>query len=135
MGIWRGHDKDQVKSLDDRGAVGYLLDIDIWQSGTTKIMQDGVVVKGLCPRQLDPARYHVHPKSDLTDLEKGMRWRAVQDEFGKYRWIDHEGRMYQGTPYAAEPDSTEKNLFVVSMMHANAVKPVSAIPDVTCLRR
>ena len=46
MGVWRGHDKDQIKSLDDHGAVGYLLDIDIWQSGTTKIMQDGVVVKG-----------------------------------------------------------------------------------------
>ena len=35
LGIWKGHDKDQAKSLDDRGAVGYLLDIDIWQSGTT----------------------------------------------------------------------------------------------------
>ena len=26
----------QAKSLDDRGSVGYLLDIDIWQSGTTR---------------------------------------------------------------------------------------------------
>ena len=41
VGIWKGRDKDQAKSLDDRGAVGHLLDIDIWQSGTTRIMQDG----------------------------------------------------------------------------------------------
>ena len=41
VGIWRGHDKERLKSLDDRGAVGYLLDIDIGQSGTTRIAQDG----------------------------------------------------------------------------------------------
>ena len=35
-------------------AVGYLLDIDIWQSGATRIMQDGSVVKGLAPKPLDP---------------------------------------------------------------------------------
>ena len=45
VGIWKGHDKDQAKSLDDRGAVGYLLDIDIWQSCTTRAMQDGIVVE------------------------------------------------------------------------------------------
>ena len=45
VGIWTGHDKDQAKSLDDRGAVGYLLDIDIWQSGATRIMEDGIVIK------------------------------------------------------------------------------------------
>ena len=33
VGIWKSHDKAQAKSLDDRGCVGYLLDIDIWQSG------------------------------------------------------------------------------------------------------
>ena len=52
VGIWKSHDKAQAKSLDDRGCVGYLLDIDIWQSGTTRIMQDGVVVKGLAPRRI-----------------------------------------------------------------------------------
>ena len=67
-----------------RVAVGYLLDIDIWHSGKTRIMQDGVVVKGFSPK---PLRYHVNPRSDLTDLDQGMPWRMVQDEFGKYRWI------------------------------------------------
>ena len=43
VGIWKEHDKDQAKSLDDRGAIGYLLDKHIWQSGTTRIMQDGVL--------------------------------------------------------------------------------------------
>ena len=65
VGIWKGRDKDQAKSLDDRGAVGYLLDIDIWQSGATRIMQNGIVVKGLAPKPLDPLRYHVtvNPRS------------------------------------------------------------------------
>ena len=62
----------QAKSLDDRGCVGYLLDIDIWQSGTTRIMQDGVVIKGLAPRRLDPARYHRNPGTDLNELVASM---------------------------------------------------------------
>ena len=37
VGIWKSHDKTQTKSLDDRGSVGYLLDIDVWQSGTTPV--------------------------------------------------------------------------------------------------
>ena len=72
VGIWKSHDKAQAKSLDDRGSVGYLLDIDIWQSGTARIMQDGVVIKGLAPRRLDPCRYHLNPGTDLNELEKGM---------------------------------------------------------------
>ena len=104
VGIWKSHDKAQAKSLDDRGSVGYLLDIDIWQSGTTRIMQDGVVVKGLAPKRLDPARYHLSPSTDLTELEKGMPWRTIQDEFGKFKWVDHAGRIYQGTPFSVEPD-------------------------------
>ena len=35
-------------------------------------MQDGVVVKGLAPKRLDPARYHLSPSTDLNELEKGM---------------------------------------------------------------
>ena len=81
------------------GAVGYLLNIDVWQSGTTRILQDGLAVKGLAPKPLDPLR------SDLNELEKSMPWRTIQDEFGKHKWIDHEGRVYQGTPYAVEPDA------------------------------
>ena len=59
VGIWRSHDKAQAKSLDDRGSVGYLLDIDIWQSGSTRILQDGVVIRGLSPKRLDPSRHQL----------------------------------------------------------------------------
>ena len=72
VGIWRSHDKAQAKSLDDRGSVGYLLDIDIWQSGATRIMQDGVVIKGLAPKRLDPGRYQLTTGPTLDDLEKSM---------------------------------------------------------------
>ena len=76
------------------------------------------MVKGLSPRPLDPLRYHVNP--DLTNLEKGIPWRTVQDEFGKYRCIDHEGRTYQGTPYAVEEDPTAK---------PNITKPDVTFPE------
>ena len=82
VGIWKSHDKAQAKSLDDRGSVGYLLDIDVWQSGAARIMQDGLVVKGL----------HLNPRTDLNELEKSMPWHTIKDEFGKFKWIDHEGR-------------------------------------------
>ena len=52
-------------------------------------MQDGVVVKGLAPRRLDPARYHLNSTTDLNELEKGMPWRSIQDEFGKFKWTDN----------------------------------------------
>ena len=133
VGIWQSHDKAQAKSLDNRGSVGYLLDIDIWQSGTTRIMQDGVVIKGLAPQRLDPCRYHLHPGTDLSELEKGLPWRSVQDEFGKFKWIDHAGRVYQGTPFSGEPDITSKHVFVASMMHSSSRPPVLRdIEDVTC---
>ena len=85
VGIWKPHDKAQAKSLDDRGSVGYLLDIDVWQSDTTRIMQDGIVVKGLAPKLLDPSRYHLNPRTDLNELGKGMPWRTIKDEFGKFQ--------------------------------------------------
>ena len=77
VGVWKSHDKVQAKSLDDRGSVGYLLDIDIWQSGTTRIMQDGVVIKGLAPRRLDPCRYELTAGPTLDDLEKNIASKQV----------------------------------------------------------
>ena len=133
VGIWESHDKAQAKSLDDRGSVGYLLDIDIWQSGTTRIMQNGIVFKGLAPRRLDPCRYHLNPGNELDELEKGMPRRSIQDEFGKFKWIDHAGRIYQGTPFSVEPDITSKHVFIASMMHTSSRHPVLRdTPDVTC---
>ena len=133
VGVSKSHDKAQAKSLDDRGSVGYLLDIDIWQSGTTRIMQDGVVIKGLAPRRLDPCRYQLAASPTLDDLEKNMPWRSIQDEFGKYKWLDHTGKIYQGTPFSVEPDITSKQMFVASMMHSSSQPPVVRdTPDVTC---
>ena len=77
-------------------------------------MQD---MKGLAPEPLDPLRYHVNPQSDLNELEKGMPWRTVQDELGKFKWFNHEGRIY-------EPDASARMVFIPSMMHARTQKPV-----------
>ena len=133
VGMWKSHDKAQAKSLDDRGCVGILLDIDIWQSGTTRVMQDGVVVKGLAPKRLDPARCHINPSTDLNELEKGMPWRSIQDEFGKFKWIDPSGRIYQGTPFSVEPDITANHVFIASTMHTSMrSQMLRDQPDATC---
>ena len=133
VGIWKSHDKAQAKSLDDRGSVGYLLDVDIWQSGATRIMQDGVVIRGLAPKRLDPGRYQLTAGPALDDLEKNMPWRTIKDELGKFKWLDHTGKIYQGTPYSVEPDITSKQMFVASMMHSSSQSPVLRdTPDVTC---
>ena len=96
-------------------------------------MQDGVVIKGLAPRRLDPSRYHLNPNTDLNELEKGMPWRSIQDEFGKFNWIDHSGRVYHGTPFSIEPDITSKHVFIASMVHTSSRPPVMRdTPDVTC---
>ena len=133
VGMWKSHDKAQAKSLDDRGCVGYLLDIDIWQSGTARVMQDGVFVKVVAPKRLDPARYHINPSTDLNELEKGTPWRSIQDEFGKFKWIDPSGRIYQGTPFSVELDIAAKHVFIASVMHTSMRSPVLRDqPDVTC---
>ena len=76
---------------------------------------------------------HLNPSTDLNELEKGMPWRTIQDEFGKFKWVDHTGRIYQGTPFSIEPDVTSKHIFVASMMHTSMRSPVLRdTPDVTC---
>ena len=35
-------------------------------------MHDEIVVKGLAPKLLGPSRYHLNPRTDLNELEKGM---------------------------------------------------------------
>ena len=133
VGIWRSHDKGQAKSLDDRGSVGYLLDIDIWQSGSTRILQDGVVIKGLAPRRLDPSRYQLTASPSRDAPETNMPWRSIQDELGKFKWLDHQGKICSGIPYSVEPDVSSKQMFVASMMHASSQSPVlKDVPDITC---
>ena len=119
VGIWKSHDTAQAKSLDDRGSVGYLLDIDIWQSGATRIVQDGAVIKGLAPERLDPSRYQLTASPTLEDSDANMPWRSIQDELGKFKWLDHKGKIYQGTPYSVEPDVNSKQMFAASMMHTS----------------
>ena len=96
-------------------------------------MQDGVVIKGLAPKRLDPGRYQLTAGPALDDLEKNMPWRSIQDELGKFKWLDHTGKIYQGTPFSVEPDITSKQMYVASMMHTSSHSPVLRdTPDVTC---
>ena len=72
------HDKAQIRSLDPRAAIGQPLEIVLWRSETTRVLVEGVVVKGLGPRKLDPLRYKLYqdqsalPPSDLP-------WRPIDE--------------------------------------------------------
>ena len=91
------------------------------------------MIKGLAPKRLDPGRYQLTAGPALDDLEKNMPWRSIQDELGKFKWLDHTGKIYHGTPVSIEPDITSKQLFVASMMHSSSQSPVLRdTPDVTC---
>ena len=73
------------------------------------------------------------PSTDLNDLEKGIALMSIQDEFGKFKWIDPSGRIYQGTPFSFEPDIAAKHVFIASMMHTSMRSPrLRDQPDVTC---
>ena len=135
VGIWKSHDKAQAKSLDDRGCVGYLLDIDIWQSGTTRIMQDGVVVKGLAPRRLDPARYYINPPTRVSmSLRKGCHGDPFRMSLGSSSGSIILVVSIMGHPSQVEPDITSKHVFIASMMHTSMRSPMlRGKPDVTCL--
>ena len=62
-----------------------------------------------------------------------MPWRTFQDDFGKFKWVDHAGRIYHGTPFSVEPDVTSKHILIASMMHASLCPPVlKDKPDMTC---
>ena len=62
-----------------------------------------------------------------------MPWRSIQDELGKFKWLDHTGKIYQGTPFSVEPDITSKQMFVASMTHSSSHSPaLRDTPDVTC---
>ena len=58
------------------------------------------------------------------DKAQAKSWRTIQDEFGKFKWVDHAGRIYQGTPFSIEPDATSKHIFVASMIHTSMRSPV-----------
>ena len=66
-------------------------------------------------------------------LKRGCHGGSIQDEFGKFKWIDHSGRIYHGTPFSVEPDVTSKHVFIASMMQTSMRSPVlQDQPDVTC---
>ena len=67
-------------------------------------MQDGVVIKGLAPKRLDPSRYQLTASPPLEDSDANIPWRSIQDELGKFKWLDLKGKIYSGTPYSVEPD-------------------------------
>ena len=56
VGIWRSQDKKLIKSANNRGAIGRLIEVTPWQNGTTSLiakgsdLQDPEITHGLQPK-------------------------------------------------------------------------------------
>ena len=127
VGIWRGHDKAGIKSLEDRGAIGKLLDIEVWESQTTRILVGDAVVKGLSPQPLDPSRYQLSHGPVMDADREAMPWRAFKDALGKHKWLDYRGVEYLGAPYAVE--AVDIQYFRVEVSRKEIVYVEEEVPE------
>ena len=56
VGMWRSQDKKLIKSAQNRGAIGWLIEVTPWQNGTTLLIakgsdvQDPEIITGLQPK-------------------------------------------------------------------------------------
>ena len=56
VGMWRSQDKKLIKSANNRGAIGRLIEVTPWQNGTTSLiakgsdLQDPEIIHGLQPK-------------------------------------------------------------------------------------
>ena len=57
VGMWRSQDKKLIKSANNRGAIGRLIEATPWQNGTTSLiakgsdLQDPEIIHGLQPKK------------------------------------------------------------------------------------
>eukprot|EP00971_Amphidinium_carterae_P079313 1569172-Amphidinium_carterae.2 len=86
VAIWRSHDKDGVKSLEPRGALGRLLAVDYFGSG--EIQTDrGTLLRGLKPRAMDE-----------NVLRISRSWNNVEQEVGQEQTCCHVVRSRIANP-------------------------------------
>eukprot|EP00971_Amphidinium_carterae_P181521 3601302-Amphidinium_carterae.2 len=102
LAIWRSHDKNGIKSLETRGALGRLLSVDYFGSGETLILTDvNHLVKGLKPRAMDEnilrisrSWNRVDPKGEVSNTALP----GLTELGGEARW-DPEVAWVQTSPY------------------------------------
>ena len=113
VGMWRSQDKKLIKSANNRGAIGRLIEVTPWQNGTTSLvakgsdLQDPVIIQGLQPKIvavecLRLSEPRIVPegwtKSALTSMRKHAF--VYKDRIMKvFRFITEFGLVKPGTLY------------------------------------
>ncbi len=97
--MWKSQDKDKVKSLEPRGAIGRFLGCETWKNGQSWILRttkegDLEIIKGLKPKPIVPdmvrmAKPAKVPEgwSPLAVHAIASMWKYVMDPDGTGMWL------------------------------------------------
>ena len=116
VGIWRSQDKKLIKSANNRGAIGRLIEVTPWQNGTTSLiakgsdLQNPEIIHGLqpkivavdCLRLAEPRTIPegwTKPASDAF----AKQWNSIRTPEGKDLWIQlTTGKTQYSSPFVSE---------------------------------
>ena len=116
VGMWRSQDKKLIKSANNRGAIGRLIEVTPWQNGTTSLiakgsdLQDPEIIHGLQPKTvaiecLRLSGPRVVPEGwTKPALDAFARdWTSIVTPEGKDLWIQlRTGKAQYSSPFVSE---------------------------------
>ena len=116
VGMWRSQDKKLIKSAQQRGAIGRLIEVTPWQNGTTSLiakgsdLQDPEIIHGLQPKTVavDCLRLAA-PRTVPEGWTKpaldvfAKQWSSIRTPEGKDLWIQlTTGKVQYSSPFVSE---------------------------------
>ena len=116
VGMWRSQDKKLIKSANNRGAIGRLIEVTPWQNGTTSLiangsdLQDPEITHGLqpktvaveCLRLAEPRTIPEGWTKPTLDVF-ARQWTSIRTPEGKDLWIQlTTGKSQYSSPFVSE---------------------------------
>ena len=116
VGMWRSQDKKLIKSANNRGAIGRLIEVTPWQNGTTSLiakgsdLQDPEIIHGLqpktvaveCLRLAEPRTIPEGWTKPALDVF-AKQWTSIRTPEGKDLWIQlTTGKTQYSSPFVSE---------------------------------
>ena len=114
--MWRSQDKKLIKSANNRGAIGRLIEVTPWQNGTTSLiakgsdLQNPEIIQGLQPKTVAVECLRLSEprtvpegwtKSALDVLAR--EWTSIVTPEGKDLWIQLKiGKAQYSSPFMSE---------------------------------
>ena len=116
VGMWRSQDKKLIKSANNRGAIGRLIEVTPWQNGTTSLiakgsdLQDPEMIQGLQPKTVAVECLRLSEPRTIPEgwtksaLDVFARdWTSIVTPEGKDLWIQLKtGKAQYSSPFMAE---------------------------------